>query len=60
VFCFWICRIVKELRTHFSDLRILKGLLLKQQLAVGRDGNRAVGQAFELMFQLTQTRIACW
>ena len=53
-------RIVKELRARFSEVRILKGLLLKRQLAVGRDRNRAVGQAFELMFQPTQTRIACW
>ena len=53
-------RIVKELRARFADLRILKGLLLKRQFAVGRDRNRAVGQAFELMFQLTQARIAYW
>jgi len=53
-------RIVKELWAHFSEVRILKGLMLKRRLEAGCQRNRGERQAFELMFVITQSKVPYW
>jgi hypothetical protein len=53
-------RILNELRGHFSEVRILKGLRLERRFGTGRRRRPAVCGAFELVFELTQVRVACW
>jgi hypothetical protein len=50
-------RILKELRVHFLDLRILQGLRLKGRLLLGSQKRR---KAFELIIELTHQMIAQW
>jgi hypothetical protein len=49
-------RIVKELRAYFSDLRILQGLGLEWNLAVGIAKRPTRCDAFELTVESIQTR----
>ena len=51
-------RILNELRGHFSDVRILRGLGLESRLAVGRQRCRGMCQAFELLFEITLMKIS--
>ena len=53
-------RIVKELRVYFSDLRILQGLGLEWNLAVGIAKRPAKCDAFELPVEETRIEITCW
>jgi hypothetical protein len=53
-------RILKELRVHFLDLRILQGLRLKGRLLLGSQKRRSPSQAFELIIELTRHMIAQW
>jgi len=50
-------RIVKELRGYFSEVRILQGLRLEWRLAVGSQRCRGARKAFELLFEVTRSRI---
>jgi len=53
-------RIVKELRAHFSEVQILKGLRWKWRLAVGRNRRWRAREAFELMVEITRRRVTYW
>ncbi len=53
-------RIVKELRVYFSDLRILQGLGLEWNLAVGIAKRPAPRDAFELLVEITRIKITYW
>jgi hypothetical protein len=53
-------RIVKELRVCFSDLRILQGLGLEWNLAVGIAKRPAPRDAFELLVEITRIKITYW
>ena len=53
-------RIVKELRAYFSDLRILQGLGLEWDLAVGIAKRPTKCDAFELTVEITRIRITYW
>jgi hypothetical protein len=53
-------RILEELRAYFSDLRILQGLGLEWNLAVGIAKRPTECDAFELLVEETRRMIACW
>jgi hypothetical protein len=53
-------RIVKELRSDFSEVRILKGLRSERDFEGIFRRRSTANQAFELLFEITRSRLACW
>jgi hypothetical protein len=53
-------RIVKELWVDFSEVRILQGLGLEWNLALGIAKRPTKCHAFESLVEVTRRRITCW